>query len=155
MKKNYIWLAIVLLAFGLLLGACSALPIARVHGEQTTFLPPSVKTVLVFDSVDFDSSLMFNGVSRFTVAQDNICVISARSQFMIMGNDEFAELTIRVNGDFPIAGDNIYTHTNSSPLLNTSTIYYFNADDYVEVIAFHDSQNILRATSTSFSIDCR
>lgn len=156
MKRKHILLATILFTLSLLLGACSATePIARVHGTQPTFLPPSQYTTLTFDTVDFDSSSMFDGTSRFTVAQDSICTISARSRFMLMNSGEYAELTIQLNGSISIAGDNIYTHTNSSPLLNTSTVYHLDTGDYVEAIAFHDASDTLRAVSTSFSIDCR
>jgi hypothetical protein len=132
-------------------------PACRVYHTAAQSVANDSQLILAFNSERFDTDNMHSTVtnnSRITFNTAGVYVVTAAVEF-IVGTYEYLGVNIRLNGGSFIAVDDapvasaVYSNGRT-----VSTLYKFNAGDYVEVRVFQRNaaaaaRNVLRTANYS------
>lgn len=114
---------------------------ARVFNSSGTTLSNNVTTVLLFDSERWDTDTIHSTISntsRLTATTEGYYYIFASAVFAASAVG-FRQIGIRLNGTTLVALIQTFNSGGARIALDTSTVYFLSASDYVEMVVLQNS----------------
>jgi hypothetical protein len=131
----------------------------RVSKSTSQSIPNSTGTIIIFDTVEFDSDNMYDTVnpSRLVIPSDGVYQIMGQVIFSLQASAGVRAVGILANGSITIGNQGITTNGANTFGINVGSIYNFKKGDYIEMNVYQTSGGALDITSdnntgiTSFS----